>query len=231
MKITLGNKFVLVFVAMGLLTGFGLGDVSKTLSGGGNDCSASKDKKKCEDNAKRQEAAKIIAKGAAAMMVTDMVIQYRSIQTSSEEKVKKEYMLTHKALPKEPQVVKYTSSIKPGQIVKAGKEVLVDSELVVIPGTKTEATEIQEQITIYDNENNDKSLISLTKPVNKKTRKSGAFKNDFKFTLPIGMPQGVYPIKTLVLLNGKSVNPVSNKMQLVLNVDQNQQYRIVATNP
>ena len=231
MKITLLQKLVLVLVTMGLLTGFGFGDVSKALPGGNSDCSASKDKKKCEDNKKKKEAVKIIATGVAAMIITDMVIHYHSQQTSSEEQIKKEYMLTHKTLPKEPQVVKYTSSIKPGQIVKAGKEVLVDSKLVVIPGTKTKTTNIQEQITIYDNEKHDKSLVSLTKPVNKKTRKSGAFKDEFKFTLPVGLPQGVYPIKTLVLLNGKAAKPVNNKMQLVLNVDQDHQYQIVATNP
>jgi hypothetical protein len=44
------------------------------------------------------------------------------------------------------------------------------------------------------------------------------------------MPQGVYPIKTLVLVNGAASKPSSNKMQLVLNVDKDSNYEIVAVN-
>jgi hypothetical protein len=31
------------------------------------------------------------------------------------------------------------------------------------------------------------------------------------------MPQGVYPIKTTVIIDGKEYAPVENKMQLVMN--------------
>jgi len=230
MKTTNLHKLVLVLVAMGLLTGFGFGDITKKLPGVNDDCSKSDNKKKCQKE-QMKDTAKVVATGAAAKMIVDMVILYHSQQTSAEDEIIKEYKLTHKALPEEPEVVEYSSSIKPGQIVKAGKEILVGSTLVVVAGTETKNTDIKERLAIYDNEKKDKELISLTKPVNEKTKKSGAFKNEFKFTLPVGMPQGIYPIKTLVLVNGKASKPTNNKMQLVLNVDRNQQYQIVAMNP
>lgn len=230
MKTKTLHKFMLVVVAMGLLTGFGLGDINKKLSPGGDDCSGSSDPKKCKKEHELKTAAKIAAIGIAAKLIADMIIDYRASQTSAEEQVVQDYKKKHQALPAEPEVVEYTSSVKPGEVVKAGKEVLISSHLVVVPGVNSKAIDIQEQITIYDNEKNDNTLKSLTKPVNEKSKKSGAFNNEFKFTLPVGMPQGVYPIKTLVTVNGKAAKPSSNKMQLVLNVDQDQRYQIVAMN-
>jgi DNA-directed RNA polymerase subunit H (RpoH/RPB5) len=177
-----------------------------------------------------ETGAKIIAVGIAAKLIHDMVIEYKTSQTKDEKKVVKEYSKKNKTLPSEPKVVEYETSIKPGDVVKAGKEVQVVSRLVVVPGNDGKPVEIKEEINIFDNEDNTKSLKNLTKPVNEKTKQTGEFKNQFKFTLPEGMPQGVYPIKTLVLLNGKTSNPSNNKMQLVLDVDQNHQYRILAVN-
>lgn len=230
MKVSLLHKLLLVLAVMGMLTGFGFGDLTKKL-GGDVDCSKSENKKKCKDKQKIKAIGKVIEIGAAATLISEMVIHYRVKQTYAEEKVIKEYKLKNKKLPPEPKVVEYTSTIKPGEIVKAGKEVLVGSRLVVLAGQKSKTTDIQERITIYDNEKKDKELISLTKPVNEKNRKAGAFENEFKFTLPVGMPQGVYPIKTLVLLNGKAAKPTSHEMQLVLNVDEYQRYQVVALNP
>lgn len=230
MKLKVWNKLALVLVTIGLLTGFGFDDIVKKVPGNKADCSKSDNKKKCEKKQMR-DTAKVVAAGVAAKMIVDMVISYRTQQTSAEDEVVKEYKLTHKNLPEEPEVVKFKSSIKPGQIVYAGKEVLVGSELVVVSGTKSNTTDIKQRIAIYDNEEKDKELISLTKPVNENTKKSGAFESEFKFTLPVGMPQGVYPIKTVALVNGKASKPAKNEMQLVLNIDESQQYQIVAMNP
>lgn len=231
MKVNTLGKMMVIAVAMGLLTGFGLGDLNKALTPGSGDCSKAKDPKKCKKEQELKTGAKVLAVGVAAKLIHDMIIDYRSSQTKPEDQVVQEYKKTHPSLPKEPEVVAYTSSIKPGEVVKAGKEVLVNSSLVVVPGVNSKAIDIQEQIDIHDNEKNEKVLKTLTKSVNEKTKKSGAFNNEFKFTLPVGMPQGVYPIKTQVLVNGKAAKPTNNKMQLVLNVDRNSNYTIVAIAP
>lgn len=228
MKGNLVGTVLAVTVAMTLLTGFGVGDLDKKLSTGSKDCSKDKDPKKCKKEQDLKTGAKVIAVGVAAKLIHDMIIDYRSSQTKPEDQVVQEYKKTHPSLPKEPEVIAYTSSIKPGEVVKAGKEVLVNSSLVVVPGVNSKSVDIQEKIDIHDNEKNDQVLMTLTKPVNEKTKKTGAFNNEFKFTLPIGMPQGVYPIKTQILVNGKAAKPTNNKMQLVLNVDRDLRYTIVA---
>ncbi|MBI3561743.1 MAG: hypothetical protein HY080_08515 [Gammaproteobacteria bacterium] len=229
MKLSTLKVTVLVLTAMGMLTGFGLGDVTNKLSGTDN-CDKSSDPKRCEKERDLKTAGKIVAIGIAAKLIYDMIIDYTSSQVSDEDKVINDYKKVHEVLPPEPDVVQYSSTLKPSNVVSAGKAVIIDSDLVVVPSAKSKTVDIQERIDIYDNEKTDKTIKSMTKPVNAKTKKSGAFKNEFKFTLPVGMPQGVYPIKTMVLVNGKAFKPAENKMQLVLNVDNQQHYRIVAVN-
>ena len=212
-----------------LLTGFSPGDLGGNLSniGSDKDCKKSADRKKCEKEKKLTTGAKVIAVGVAAKLIYDMVIEYKAKQTTSEESVVADYKKQNKELPAVAEVVEYSSSLKPGAVVNAGKPVKVASSLVVVPGKDGKAVEIKEQIDIHDNEDNSKVLKTLTKVVNK-GKKAGAYNNEFRFTLPVGMPQGVYPIKTAVLLNGKVAKPSNNKMQLVLNVDDRQRYSIVA---
>lgn len=228
MKLSTAQRVGMIVVAMSLLTGFKLGDINDKLPGGKDDCSKAEDAKKCRQE-KLKDTATATAVGVAAKLLHDMIISYRAAEVQGEDKVAQDYKNKHKTLPAESTVVEYTSSIKPGDVVKAGNEVLVNSSLVVVRGTNSPAVDIQEKIDIYDNEKNDQLLKSLTKPVNEKSKKGGAFKNEFKFTLPLGMPQGVYPIKTLVLVNGKAAKPTtSNKMQLVLQVDRDARYTIAA---
>lgn len=87
---------------------------------------------------------------------------------------------------------------------------------------------MQEKISIHDNEDPEKVIKSLVKTVNEATKKGGAFENEFSFVLPVGMPQGVYPVETAVLLNDKEVNREQNDMQVVLRVGPEGQYEILA---
>ncbi len=230
MKISNLFTAVVVVASLGLLTGFGLGDLDKKLSPNKEDCDKKADPKKCRKGEDIKAAAKVVAIGIAAKIIHDMVIGYNSSQISPEDQVVSDYKKQHKTLPAEPLVVEYKSSVKPGEIVKAGNEVLVASTLIVVPGEKSKTIDIQEKIEIFDNDNSKEIIKSFSKSVNEKTKKSGAFKNEFKFTLPAGMPQGVYPIKTVVLVDGKPFNPNANKMQIVLNVDKNNEYHFVALN-
>jgi hypothetical protein len=73
-------------------------------------------------------------------------------------------------------------------------------------------------------------LKNFIKPVNEKTKTGGRYKNEFSFTLPEGLPQGVYPIKTELLLNGAVVDTANNDIQLVLQVDPLGNMQLVAMN-
>lgn len=221
------TKILLLGTSVSLLTGFGFGDLTKDIVPDVPDvtkCSG----KKCQEQEVLKSTTKIIAIGIAAKLIKDMIISYSSKVTSNEDKTISAYKKRNGSLPNKAKVTMYKSSIQPGDVVHSGKVVLVASKLEAIRSKKSKNVDLKEKITIYDNENNKKVLKSVTKSVNAKNKRSGAFKNEFKFTLPVGMPQGLYPIKSVVLLNNKAIKPIKNNMQLVLNVISPDSYQIVA---
>ncbi|MDH5179432.1 MAG: hypothetical protein OEZ39_15230 [Gammaproteobacteria bacterium] len=228
MNVKLFRGVAVALTAFFLTTGFGLGDIGKTVDHGTKDCSKAANKKACEKSNTKKKVFNAAVIGVAAKLIHDMIIEFKSSQVGSDESVVKQYTAKHKSLPKKPTLVTYKSSVKPGQVVTAGKPVLVASDLTVVRGKSTKQVKIEEEFSIYDNEDNKKLLKSLKKVVNDKTKQGGQFQNEFKFTLPVGMPQGVYPLKTTVLVDNKPFKPVANKMQLVLHVDEHQNYQIVA---
>lgn len=171
-----------------------------------------------DKNLKRLGAVLVV--GIAAKIIYDMVIEHQTQQVTNEKDVIDEYKKNHKKLPDEPTLVSYRSSIKPGEVVNAGNQVSIVSQVEVVRGENSKTVDIQERIVIFDNDDTTKEIKSFTKKINQETQRGGEFANEFKFTLPKGMPQGVYPIKTQILLNGKAFSPVENKMQLVKYVPQ-----------
>ena len=157
----------------------------------------------------------IVAIGIAAKIIYDMVIEHETQQVTNEKEVIDNYKKAHASLPSEPTLISYESSIEPGGVVNVDKDISIVSKLEVVRSLDSQTVDIQERIIIFDNEDNNKEIKSFTKTINQETKRSGAFANEFKFKLPKGMPQGVYPIKTQVIIDGKALPPVENKMQLV----------------
>jgi hypothetical protein len=215
-----------VLLACTLTTGFGIKDLTKEVVPDTDKCKTAKDKTKCDREEYLESAAAVAALGLAAKMIYDMVIEYKTKPVSDEETVVNAYKAKHKTLPEKPTVVSYTTSLKPGQVVKPGKPVLLVSKLEVVPGKKGEPVLVQEKIAIHDNEDNKKVIKSLVKGVNEASKKGGTFENEFSFILPDGMPQGVYPVQTAVLLNEQELNQQKNEMQVVLQQLPDGQYQI-----
>ncbi|HWV15916.1 MAG TPA: hypothetical protein VN030_10835 [Cellvibrio sp.] len=187
-----------------------------------------------DDSCKTREhlkgAARVAAITIAAKIITDMVIEYRTKKISDEDTVAKEYKVGHdNNLPEQPIASLYTTNTLPSKVVQPGKKVTIQSDMVVVPGRAQKDTLIEERLSIFDNEDNSKELKSLTKTVNEETKRAGRYNNEFTFTLPEGLPQGVYPIKTSLLINGKAAQTTDNDIQLVLNVDQAGQMTLVAS--
>lgn len=194
---------------------FSLNDVKKPSKISKKDCG---DKKKCKRNKKYDKA--IIAGVGVVALVAAMEIKHKSKQVADEEKVTKNYNKKNKNLPEYSTALNYDSNTAPEEAVKPGKQIIVTSDILVIPGTVKKIAKIEERLTIYDNVKSTLELKSLTKSVNANPHKAGQYQSEFTFTLPEGMPQGVYPVKTTLLLNGEAVKHEENKMQLVLNVGE-----------
>jgi hypothetical protein len=226
----LNKPFAVIGTALlvcSLTTGFGLKDVTKEIKPDTDKCKTAKDKSKCEREEYLESAATVAAIGLAAKIIYDMVIEYKTKPVSDEGEVVEAYKAKHKTLPEKPQVVSYTTSLKPGQVVKPGKPILLVSRVEVVPGKNGAPVRVQEKIAIHDNEDNKKIIKSLVKGINENSKKGGIFENEFSFTLPVGMPQGVYPVETAVLLNDQELDQEKNEMQVVLQVSPDGRYNVV----
>jgi hypothetical protein len=187
-----------------------------------------KDDKECLAKEKLKAAGRVAAIGLAAKFIADMIVQYRSKKVSNEEQVAEEYKKKHKTLPKDPIVDNYLAKSNPDKVVKSGTKVTINSDIIVVPGSENKVALIEEQLAIYDNEKHNDMIKSLKKEVNAKTKRAGRYQNEFSFTLPQEMPQGIYPVSTTLWLNGKQVNQQKKELQLVLLIDSQGAYDIVA---
>lgn len=182
----------------------------------------------CKNREHLLAAAKVAAVVVAVKYISDMIIEHRAKKVADEEGVVTDYKAQHDNLPEKPQASVYNTNALPGSVVQSGKKVVIQSDIVVIPGREQKETLIQERLAIFDNEDNTKELKSLTKDVNEETKRAGHFTNEFTFTLPEGLPQGVYPIKTTLFLNGEETQTINNDLQLVLEVNSAGQMKFIA---
>lgn len=184
----------------------------------------------CKNREHLKAAARVAAVAVAVKLIADMVVEYRSQKVTEEAQVVAEYKNLHKTLPPEPVATEYVTNTLPGKVVEPGKQVSIKSNIVVVPGSQQKTALIEERLSIYDNEDNTKELKNLTKAVNEKNKTGGRYQNEFSFTLPEGLPQGVYPIRNELLLNGKVVETTKNDIQLVLQVNSAGEYQLLAMN-
>jgi hypothetical protein len=173
----------------------------------------------CKNREHLLAAAKVAAVAVAVKYIADMVIEHRAKKVADEDGVVTDYKTQHDSLPEKAQASAYSTNALPGSVVQPGKKVVIQSDIVVVPGREQKETLIQERLAIFDNEDNTKELKSLTKDVNEGTKRAGHYTNEFTFTLPEGLPQGVYPIKTTLFLNGEETQTINNDLQLVLEVN------------
>lgn len=161
--------------------------------------------------------ATTIVTAKATELIVNMIIDYSTEQTKTEDQVSREYEEENGALPATTTVSSYQTTILPGASVAPGTEVRVKSVIAVVPGQDRATARIEETLTIYDSEDTSQALKSMTKPAAQNS--GGEFASQFTFTLPEGMPQGIYPIHSTLALNGEVAGDNSQQLQLVLQVD------------
>ena len=225
MKKTAVTFALSAFIATSVHAGFGLNDLKGAVDKS-DKCPPSD--QSCKNKEHLKAAAKVAAVGIAVKLIADMVIEYRTQKVSDEAKVVAEYKNKYKTLPPTAIASLYETKTLPGKVVEPGKKVKIESEIEVVPGSDKQESLIEEQITIFDNEDNTKPLKNFSKVVNGETKRAGRYKNEFSFTLPEGLPQGVYPIKTELKIDGKSAKSANNDIQLVLQVNPLGEMQVIA---
>lgn len=183
-----------------------------------------------EDTAKDTAEALVVdgARSMTADLIRGMIVGYSSEQTKSNEEVAEEYEKKTGELPVNTTVASYRSEVLPGSAVSPGTKVRVKSYIEVVQGRNSRKAELEERLTIWDNEDNTVALKSMTKEAGEK---GGGYTSEFTFTLPEGLPQGVYPVSSDLVLNGELVGDQRHTLQLVFSGDSSRLERVALAAP
>jgi hypothetical protein len=152
--------------------------------------------------------------GAGVGALACMAYNYHTRQTKSAQQVTDEYKAANKGVvPTAATVTRFDARVAPTDSVQAGKAVDVTSYIEVVPGTNNPKPTVEQQITLYAPDG--KETANARKPANQ-TPGGGAFETNFRFTMPQGVPQGVYPVKSQVYVNGDPSANAETRFQVVV---------------
>jgi hypothetical protein len=151
--------------------------------------------------------------GAAIGGFGCMLVNYRSEQVKTAQQAQDDYKQANRGqLPEQTTIVKYTTAFKPATI-RAGNKAEMDSYIEVVNGRNDPDPRLEEEMSLYKPDG--KLAKSVRKPVSA-SGSSGGFRNSFIVPMPEGVPEGVYPVKTALYLNGVKVKTSNTKLQVVM---------------
>lgn len=152
-----------------------------------------------------------IVGGAAAGALGCLVYKHETIRTRTAEQVEDEYKQANKALPEKTTVTAYKAKLSPTAVVAKGTSATVVSEFTVLEGNAETPSKVEEELVLLDPSGAKRS--SARKPV--ETDGSGAYKNQFSFKMPAGVPDGIYPLNMALYVDDELVKSSSLKMQVI----------------
>jgi hypothetical protein len=169
-------------------------------------------------------AGAAIGAGVAALICA--AVDYEAKQIKTAQQAQADYKLAHNGhLPEQASVVKYTTSFTPSSI-SAGDKATLNSYIEVVKGRQDGAEPvIEEEATIYKPDGT--VAKSVRKPV-AKTASAGAFSSSFTIPMPQGVPQGTYPVKSTLYVNGNEVAERKVELQVVASATGGSTYAMLA---
>ena len=164
--------------------------------------------------------------GAGVGSLACAVWNYNSTQTKTAQQSVIDYQKDNgnKPLPAQATLVKFETTLSPSDKASPGGAFNATSYIEVLPGSKDGKLLIEEELTLIKPEG---SPITIRKAANEGNA-AGAYQTTFSFKLPQGIPQGVYPIKTAVYINGIKTATKDNRLQVVMHASHQ---TLVASNP
>lgn len=152
--------------------------------------------------------------GAGVASLACMAFNFQATQTKSAQQVQDEYKAQNGAqLPEQPVVTRYETKISPSEKIRPGSKATLNSSIVVVNGTVGVAPKIEEEVSLFDP---DGKRITNTRKLANQNGEAGAFTTSFSFSLPEGVKQGVYPVKTALFLNGQQASTREAAIQVVM---------------
>lgn len=142
-----------------------------------------------------------------------LAINVNSRQTKTAAQADRDYIRARGALPREPQVVSYTPQLS-AATVKRGQPFKVTSVVELVNGSAQSVNDVREELVVLDPQG--QPFKSGSKALASSNKSGGRFENSFELTLPAGVSQGVYGVKTNLYVNGKLSATRDLRTQLVM---------------
>lgn len=165
--------------------------------------------------AKGNNRVKGAAIGAGLGALACVAWNHNARQTKTAEQTQIEYRNANQGqLPEATQLTGYQSRIDPGSHIKPGSTITVTSDIEVVQGTRDiGAVAIEEELVM---QRPDGQTIKAKKQANEGSKgATGGYQTSYTLKMPEGIPQGAYPVKTSLYLNGKLAAERNLDMQVV----------------
>ncbi|MBI3375498.1 MAG: hypothetical protein HY017_27595 [Betaproteobacteria bacterium] len=156
------------------------------------------------------------AAGAAIGALACLAFNYSSKQVKSAQQVQQEYKAAQGSEPERTTVTKYENSYQPGTVVQSGKPMQVSSYIEVVQGRDNVRPTVEEELVLYHPDGRE---ATKTRKTANAGQGAGGYSTTFSLTLPAGIPQGQYPLKTAVYLNGTKALDRNATLQVVMTRD------------
>lgn len=141
-----------------------------------------------------------IGAGIGALACT--AFNYHARKVRDAKAVEAEYLRQQRALPATNTVSSYSSALEPSATVKAGSGTTLQSSIVVLDGTQDAAPQLAEKLTLVSPEG--KELTTVTKHASD-INGTGEYQTNFQFSLPKGIENGRYTVRSTLYMNDKPV--------------------------
>lgn len=152
------------------------------------------------------------ALGAGLASLACVAWNYNVRQTKSAAQVQQEFRNANQGqLPTQTKVQNYDTRFEPNAAVASGGKLTVVSTIDVVQGTANPMTVVEEELTLV---RPDGSEVKSRKKADA-IRGTGGYATTFSMNMPQGVPQGVYPVRTALFINGAQVGSKSLQMQVV----------------
>lgn len=164
------------------------------------------------------------ALGAGLAGLACMAWNYQAKQTRTAQQVQQDYRQANRGrMPERAQVVFYESRITPAAQVRPGGQVMLNSDITVVGGAHDAVLPVvEEEMTLI---RPDGKRVVSRKVVNE-GQGAGGYQSSFTLSMPKGVPDGEYPIKTALYLDGKQIDTRDLSLQVVMR-DQGGDHRMV----
>ncbi len=153
--------------------------------------------------------------GGAIGALGCLAYNYSTKQKRSAKQVEQDYEQQHALqLPQQTQVMGYTAELKPNKAVAGGTTAMLVSDVTLVQGQGAPAPKVEESVEMRSP---DGKVLNRARKTAQSIQGSGEYENQFKFTLPEGVDEGVYPIDVALYVDGEQKQTRSVRMQIASN--------------